>query len=227
METNLTCPWQGFETPALTFCEEALCAWVKTPANAWSSLAFCLVGLWIIKREYKNPDQFLIGFGPMSILVGLLSWFYHASLTRIGEIGDLSSMFLIGNWLAITNIERSGWLNQKQGRIYYWLANAVSIGLLFWLKDLGAPLFFVQCMVALVLELRLRKLGKGPPSYKYMWYGFFFWITAQTIWFLDLHRIVCSPENHFWQGHAIWHVLMAGLTWCIYLHSAYTRKTSV
>jgi hypothetical protein len=218
------CPWSTWESPALVFCEEALCAWIKTPANSWSSLAFGFVGLMIYLSERRMPDKELQGYGLMAVLIGLLSFFYHASLTRLGEIGDLSSMFLIGIFLCRENMQRMAWITQSQGRAFFWIANVISTGLLFWIKDLGAPLFFVQCMLALHLELVLRKRGRGAPTYRFFKMAFFVWLTAQTIWFLDLTRIICYPTVHWIQGHAIWHVLMALLTWLIYKHYTTLRK---
>ena len=216
----MNCPWSNWEPPALTFCEEALCAWIKTPANAWSNLSFLIVGIVIYYLERKNKDRSLAGYGLMAIAIGLLSFFYHASLTRYGEICDLASMFLIGIFLGRTNMERMGWLTPAQGRIFSWVGNILSTSLLFWIKALGAPLFFVQCMFALALEVILSRTGRGAATYRYFKWGFYSWITAQTIWFLDLKKIVCYPTVHWIQGHAIWHLLMSGLTWFIYKHYA-------
>ena len=219
------CPWSNWEAPALVFCEEALCAWIKTPANAWSSLFYCGVGLFIYGLEFKNKDKKLQGYGLMAICIGLLSFFYHASLTRFGEICDLSSMFLIGVFLSRENMERMSWITQSQGRIFFWVANIISTGLLFWIKDLGAPLFFAQCMFALSLEIILFRRGRGASTYKYIKMSLMAWISAQTIWFLDLKQIVCYPTVHWIQGHAIWHVLMSGLTWFIYKHHTQITKS--
>lgn len=221
LQTLEQCPWHGWAPPALVFCEEALCSWIKTPSNAWSNLAFVFVGIWILFKERKNMGGLLFGYGPIVILIGLLSFFYHASGSRLGEIGDLSSMFLMGVFLAVTNSERMGWITVRQTKVLFWTLNIFFTTLLFWITDLGAPLFFVQCMFALYLELKLRKQGKGADTYKYFIAAFFVWLAAQTIWALDLFRIVCNPQNHILQGHAVWHILMAGLAGLIYKH--YTR----
>jgi hypothetical protein len=91
MNEILTCPWSGWDPPALSFCEAALCAWIKTPANTWSNLAFIFVGIYILIHEIKQRRLDLIGYGPMCMGVGVFSFLYHASLTRLGEIGDISS----------------------------------------------------------------------------------------------------------------------------------------
>jgi hypothetical protein len=216
----LNCPWTNWELPTLVFCEDILCAWIRTSANSWSNISFVIVGLVIYFIEQRKKNKELQGYGLMAIAVGCLSFFCHASVTRYGEIADLGSMFLIGIFLDRINMERIGWLTPSQGRLFSWIGNILSTGLLFWIKDLGAPLFFVQCMFALGLEVTLKRRGKGALTYKYFMWGFYSWIIAQTIWFLDLKRIVCYPHNHWIQGHAVWHVLMSLLTWFIYKHYA-------
>jgi hypothetical protein len=152
-------------------------------------------------------------------LVGVFSFLYHASLTRLGEIGDISSMFLISAFLMATTLRRRNKVTLLQGRSLFWFIYLTSTALLFVWKDVGAPLFFIQCMFALYQELRMRSLKTGPSSYRYLWAGGAFWLTAQTIWALDLFKIVCDPHNHWLQGHAVWHVLMAGLALMIYFHN--------
>lgn len=224
MDSSANCPWYGLEEPALRFCEESLCAWIKTPANSWSSLAFTLCGIYILWRELKKQDHYLIGYGPMAILIGLLSFAYHASLTRYGEIGDLSSMFLMGSFYMVKNFERMNFIPTKFGRVTFWILNIICTLLLFWFKDLGAPLFFVFCMTALGLELKLKSIGRGVESYRYFVMAFFVWLAAQAAWLLDITHTVCEPSNHILQGHALWHILMAVVCYLIYLHYDLVRK---
>ena len=41
------CPWSGFAPPDLKHCETNLAAWITTPANTWSNLAYIAVGVWL------------------------------------------------------------------------------------------------------------------------------------------------------------------------------------
>lgn len=181
------------------------------------------MGAAIIRLERSNPDPALRGYGVFTVLIGFLSFFFHASLTRMGEIADLSSMFLISVFLCRENLLRVGWLKEPLSRAFFWSGTIISTGSLFFIKELGPPLFFVQCMIALGIEIFLFRKQRGAPTYKFMKLSLVFWLTAQTIWFLDLKRIVCYPSVHWMQGHAIWHVLMAGLAWFIYKHYAILR----
>jgi hypothetical protein len=40
---------------------------------------------------------------------------------------------------------------------------------------------------------------------------------AFTIWNLDQHGLVCSPQSLI-QGHAVWHLLGATSLWCTFLY---------
>jgi hypothetical protein len=40
-----TCPWSSLDPGTVHFCEERLCAWVVEPSNAWSSMAYVVIGV--------------------------------------------------------------------------------------------------------------------------------------------------------------------------------------
>ena len=39
---------------------------------------------------------------------------------------------------------------------------------------------------------------------------------AQAASLLDLARVSCDPGHHFFQGHAVWHVLSAAAAWYLF-----------
>ena len=39
------CPWSDYAPATIAFCERRLCAWIVEPSNAWSNVAYVLVGL--------------------------------------------------------------------------------------------------------------------------------------------------------------------------------------
>ncbi|HEX4048255.1 MAG TPA: hypothetical protein VH309_10495, partial [Elusimicrobiota bacterium] len=57
-------------------------------------------------------------------------------------------------------------------------------------------------------------------------YRFFAWalgtfLAAFGIWLLDMKGIVCAPDDHILQGHAVWHVLNA---FCFYFLYRFYRQ---
>ena len=47
------CPWDGLPPGTVSFCEARLCAWVAEPANAWSSLAYVLMALYMLRAPAR------------------------------------------------------------------------------------------------------------------------------------------------------------------------------
>ncbi|MEK6554677.1 MAG: ceramidase domain-containing protein, partial [Bdellovibrionota bacterium] len=117
------CPWSTLAPATLQWCERQLCSWIREPANTWSNLAYIIIGIMILIecRKANLGPQRILGF--FAILLGLMSGFYHASGSLIGEIVDLSSMFLISVYIISANYAPLHLWSQKKANIC-----AVSLG---------------------------------------------------------------------------------------------------
>src|SRR3569832_2447804 len=89
----LTVPWFGLRKATMSFCEALTPGPLAQPANAISSLAFCVVGL-SLYRTMKERNALLL-FPISAFLVGITSFLYHASWTFIFQVWDVSSMFML------------------------------------------------------------------------------------------------------------------------------------
>ena len=70
-------------------------------------------------------------------------------------------------------------------------------------------------LVILVTEFLCFQRREKPIKYHFYITGAVFMALAQTASILDAQRVswICDPTNHWFQGHALWHVLSAiGLT---------------
>lgn len=215
---NLSCPWSSWAPATLQWCERPLCEWIREPANAGSNIAYILIGLWIYFNSRKTQAPHLGLLGIFSILIGLMSAFYHASGTLIGEILDFSAMFMMSSYSACANLARFyGWHYSKL-RLSSAILVTLSIGLLVLNNTIGIEIFAAGLVVTLFLELKLYRQNQtlqatdkttSPIYYKPLILFIITFAIAHGIWRLDYHKIVCNPDLHWITGHAIWHILTA------------------
>ena len=193
------------------FCEEITHGPLAQPANAVSSLFFCVVGLFLF-RIVRKRDVLLL-FPISAVLVGVTSFLYHASWTFYFQVFDVSSMFMLSCLLISFNAWRLGIISRKSLPFAYVMLLALSIaGMITIRGKSGEYLFGGEIAVVAALEgiLASRRLGTDYADFLKA-LGIF--LAAYAIWLLDVHEIVCAPKNHWLQGHAVWHVLNA---FCFY-----------
>jgi hypothetical protein len=209
------CPWSGYAPATIAFCERRLCAWVVEPSNAWSNLAYVLVGAWILWRRRARPGSALSAVGIAAVLLGLGSFAFHATGVRAFEVVDVAGMYLISGLALAFGLQRlRGWSDAVA--MGFLVASVVASSLLMVaLGNDGIVVFGVQSLAVLWLELRLRT--RTPD-------GVGRWLLAAVgvlgvglvIWVLDLRGPLCDPDNHFVTGHAVWHALTALSLLCFF-----------
>ncbi len=208
------CPWYEISKmapPNVKWCEASMCSVITEPANTWSNLVYLALTIWVWRYTRNMEDKTLKSFVPAFFLMGLFSFIYHASYNFFTQWFDFLGMFLmIGLFLAL-NLRRMGKITQKGIWPFYFAFNALFGGLviLFYLKYIPIQsIVLVQALFLIFSELRLRKLEKGT-EYKYFYTSIVFIVAAATFSVLDVTRTMCNPHNHFFQGHATWHLLSA------------------
>ena len=87
MHPKHPCPWDNWDPGTVQFCEERLCAWIAEPSNAWSSLAYVIIGLITLWAWRKGPS-IGIAVSVANIMIGIGSFFFHASGMFAGEVVD-------------------------------------------------------------------------------------------------------------------------------------------
>lgn len=151
---GLSCPWSGLEPATISFCEERLCAWVVEPANTWSNLAYIFVGIYLLWRQRHDLKSSLTAFGVTSVLVGIGSDL-HGTGTRLGEILDVSAMFLISGLFVAFAAKRLWSLSDKRTISLYVVLCALSIVWLIVSRSSGIWLFAAEITVAGLAEVAL------------------------------------------------------------------------
>jgi hypothetical protein len=206
---DATCPWGSLAPASIAFCEERLCSWVAEPSNAWSNIAFLVPAVWVLRRGAPLPRPFRAVAGLTATFLAATSFFFHATGSRVGELADVSSMYLLPALSLGRAISERGWLKVGLALpLVCWsgstaaMAFSGSDGIIVW-----GSLAFLALMLSLSRSQRL-------PSPRYHWglgvlasFGL-----AYFIWWCDKPDKLgwlCVPDNHLLTGHAVWHGLTA------------------
>jgi hypothetical protein len=237
--SSLPAPWPMWRTatcmPDACFCEALGLGFIRQPIDTWSNLAFVLIGLLILEdvlrpssnRSSRLAHRRTYGFVYVCamILIGLGSWFYHASLTFVGQWFDVMGMYLLGTFMVLYSFARLRPLGNRTFAISYVLFNfALAISLIV-VPELRRYLFGALLVVTIFLEVRVRRRRRNwvspserefthersnpvSGSLRYFSAALLIYGLAQFIWTLDLNHIVCDPTGLL-QGHAVWHILTA------------------
>jgi Ceramidase len=197
--------------PDACFCEAVRTGLIAQPANTWSSLAFVLVGAWIVAR---SPMKL---YGAATIAIGLGSAFYHASLTFVGQVADIFGMYLLVTYVLVFNASR---LWPRVAAMFVVLYATLNVALLA--AQIAFPqsrryLFAAIVAVVLILETRARGIDR-----KWLCWALASLSAGFVLWTLDITHRLCDPKSLL-QGHAVWHVLGAIAAWCLVGHISNLR----
>ncbi|MCO4794138.1 MAG: ceramidase domain-containing protein [Bacteriovoracaceae bacterium] len=208
------CPWYNISKmapPNVKWCEASMCSIITEPANTWSNLAYLILTIWVWRQTKNMEDKTLKSFVPAFFLMGLFSFVYHASYNFFTQWFDFLGMFLMIGLFAALNLRRMGKLKQTGIWPFYFAFNALfgALTIIFYLTYVPIQsIVLIQALFLIFSELRLRSLEKGT-NYKYFYISIVFIASAATFSVLDVTRTMCDPHNHFFQGHATWHLLSA------------------
>jgi len=218
VNTN-TVSWFGWPPATMHFCEELTHGLLVQPANAISSLAFVVVGLYLF-RIVRDRSIFLL-FPISAVLVGISSFLYHASWTFFFQVFDVSSMFMFSCLLLSFNAWRLKILTERQLPIVYAALLAVSIAGMVTLKGKSGEFIFAAEVAVVAISEGILARRRTGTEYEFFLWGLGIFLLAFGIWILDVKEIVCDARNHYLQGHAVWHVLNA---FCFYFLYRFYRQ---
>jgi dihydroceramidase len=212
--------------PDSCFCEAIGSGTVVQPSNAWSSLAFVLVGLLIAHntakpsgREYTNrmacEPAYRRLYGYALVAIGLGSYFYHSSLSFAGQVCDMSGMYWLITFALLYGVARSLALRPTMVVTAYLVLNTALLGFQVAFPDLRRYVFGLLLLVLVGIEIRHYRGPGVVIQNKWLWRAVGTMALAFVVWVLDKTKLTCSPSSIV-QGHAIWHLLSATAGWCLY-----------
>lgn len=122
------------------------------------------------------------------------------------QCADLASMFLVVTLMLTLNLRRAGWIRPPSVYFVFWGDFGLSMGILLNFQRTGRAIFIVLLILALSIEAYQYMTGSN--------YAIKPLITALAIlgvsfvfWQLDLKGVLARPDNHYFQAHAVWHVV--------------------
>lgn len=198
------------------FCEAISDGLIRQSANAWSSLAFLLVAVWVLVRRGRSEaaraalsGADLVLFLASLALVGLGSAVYHASLTFAGQVLDVSGMYFIATFMLIHRLGPSWKLPPVWSIVGFVALNGALMVAQVTTPSLRRVAFGVLLIAAVVVEWRSSRLRR------WIGLGALLMAIAFAIWGLDRLRLICAPTSLL-QGHALWHLLGAIAAACLF-----------
>ena len=201
---------------------------IRQAANTYSSLAFVFSGMFIIASARKG-NRFSVGYSILmalaSIIVGVGSAFYHASLTFIGQFFDVFGMFLLAAFMLVYAWERIWKLRISTTLGLFLTLNIFLSWLQITIPDTRRYAFAIVLIIALVFEYYFRIKDKPQINVRLLQIGISLLAGAYIIWILDNTRTICF-ERSLLQGHAIWHILGAISVWFLYRYYASEVKAN-
>lgn len=206
------CPWvdlrEATGLPDILWCEKQLCEWITTPANTWSNLGYIGVAFlffWITRKEKAENIRF---YGPAAMWVGWGSFIYHASLFYVSQVVDFLGMYIFFYLVLVQNAARIGWVNSEKVKKGVWILSGVTTLLSGIAAKYGMrlqPVIMILILLILITEVMATKRATRKVQHKYLGLSLFFLGIGSAFSASDVTRRFCDPDNHWIQGHALWH----------------------
>ena len=212
---------------------------VKQPWSTWSSLAFCVVGLFILfkrDRDYEagatpRMGENLTVYGVVALLMGPGAMAFHGTLTTWGGNIDQSSMYpLLASIIAldVSQLHRA-----SSERVLWsfplWFSALFGLSVVAIWASGGSTLVFMLAAVGTGLwTLASRMFVQGRKGLVRNWwlYGLSLVALGSAIvpWYVS-NPAQGNPTDEF-PYHALWHLLSAVFVLCYWWYLRSEREVA-
>jgi hypothetical protein len=225
--------------PESCFCEAIREGPIRQPANTASGLAFVPVAAAMFITASKRrrrltgtaaaaprtaPVTPLLAraiyagiFAAATLLTGLGTVFFHASLSFWGQTADVLGMYLIASFLVLYNAARLWPIRERLAAPLYLGVNAALLWGLVTVPEARRYVFALLILAAVGLEMvvRTRRAVNARSGYFRVALGLF--ALGFSVWVLDITHTLCRPAGIV-QGHAVWHLCSAAALGSVFMY---------
>jgi len=213
------------ETLGAGDCERLIDASLIQPVNAWSSLAYSVVGVILVAsvamaRPRERTDQ--IVFGLLLVATGIGSFLYHGPQSP-GAVFLHDITFLSALWFLVL-IDAGAALRWRPGAIWIAFGGVVAAITVILIAAPASTNVLTGLTVAglIVSDLLLHRRGAIDGR----WYGAALALFAGALFANVLGRSgapTCSPDSVI-QFHGLWHILSAAALGAYFIATAGPRS---
>lgn len=207
------CPWyeaqQKFGPPNLNLCEKSSCTYINEPANTWSNLALILAAALLIK---KISDKTIRFFSVCVFASGFMSFIYHATNNLLTQYLDFIAMFLVGSFFLAFHSLRVFGKNPRNFHMLFGILFSLQTASLILVHAFDFPIQYTVLLGSvptILFDLIAGYKEKRLKDYNFFAVALVATFMAQVFAIIDAQRIYCNPENLFFHGHVMWHLLVA------------------
>jgi hypothetical protein len=163
--------------------------------------------LWIGARR---DERTLRIFGLAEIVVGVCSFVYHMSFSGVLQVLDFFGMYVFTNLLIALNLVRLGTLSRR----CFWPVFGTSVialtALTVALRFTAFPIQgIVFVLILAIVATEFMQRARAGLDRRLFFAALATLVVAAGFSAADVTGVFCDPNDHFVQGHAIWHVLGA------------------
>jgi len=200
------CPWYGFYkawgAPDIHYCEALVCGIVNSPSLAFSNFLYIVLGL----ISYSQVAHKCRKLSIVLILMGICSFFYHSTNNGFTQFFDLFAIYIFLSLVYYFNKIR---MNDKNTD-YLFIPLIILSASFFIFRMLGIPVQFTVGLFAPYLVYQeVKQIKQDYRLSASYFYSIALLVLATISNALDVTKVACNPDNHFFQFHSLWHILSA------------------
>ena len=203
--------WSENSTIISNYCEPQEPHSVREPINAWSSVPFIFVGIWLVTSPFPSDGMFENRWNnfvfPSNLAftffgLGVSSFYYHASFTMAWQLLDIffvraSAVGTLGMSMSLIYYKYSKW-------IFLTTVCLQLLSMAIMTQVVLAITFGGLSIIEFVIKPRrglLTGIRSAIASFLLFLLGFFLFIS-------EIYEWICLYSNWF-QPHSLWHITSA------------------